>query len=93
MVGGRDGGGGGFGGASAGRPPPSKGEALRWAFYTGLAHHAAGDAAAAGRWWAAAAGVGGVGLGDPGGVLLRRLAATRLGADREGALPDRSETK
>lgn len=35
----------------------------------------------------------GGGGGSPGGVLLRRLAATRLGADREGALPDRSETK
>lgn len=87
-------GGSGFGGsAGGGDSPPPAGELLRWAFYTGLAHHAAGDAAAAGRWWAAAAGVGGVDLGDPGGVLLRRLAATRLGAARDGALPDRFETK
>lgn len=93
VVGGR-GGGSGFGGSAGGSgPPPPAGELLRWAFYTGLAHHAAGDVGAADRWWAAAAGVAGIGLEDPGGVLLRRLAATRLGAARDGALPDRFETK
>ncbi|GAB0496104.1 hypothetical protein MMPV_007414 [Pyropia vietnamensis] len=85
VVGGQSGGGGGS--------PPPAGEILRWAFYTGLVHHAASDVVAAERWWAAAAGVGGVGLEDPGGVLLRRLAATRLGAAREGAMPDRFATK
>lgn len=100
VVGGRSGGGVGSGSSGSsggsgngGGPPPPAGELLRWAFYTGLAHHAVGDAVAADRWWAAAAGVGRVGLEDPGGVLLRRLSATRLGTAREGALPDRYATK